>query len=390
MNARIAGAALAVVAAVAGCSSRAPVAAADHAIAQDSTVGIVGTGADPVLDGLVVAFMKKAKVPNAQLAVSSHGTTIFSHAYTYRGLAASTTTTQTIMRLASNTKAWTSAALYNLIASGKIDRKAKVFAYLGITQPLPAGARVDPRVYDITIQDMIKHKSGWDDSKPPYYDPSFAMRETALKLGLDHAIDQTRYVQFQLHQPLQEQPGTKYAYCNFCYDVLGMVVAKASGTSYIQYLQSMVATPAGAGSIGISPTVGARLPNEVAKYYNTGTGLSAVYVTSQKRWPFPYGGDGTVNEVGQGGGAAATSAESMLALMNHYIIWGVGTPPPAGQGAAREGNMEGTETYAEQAPNGTNWAFDINTDQNTDPAFDDLQAKIERHLYGKCYVACNP
>jgi CubicO group peptidase (beta-lactamase class C family) len=357
-------------------------------IPRASPIAISGTGDDAYLDGLVVAFMQKARVANAQLAVSKNGVTVFSHAYTYQGIAASITTTSTIMRLASNTKAWTSAALYNLIASGAVDPKAKVFAYLGITQPLPAGAHVDPRVYEITIEDMIQHKSGWDDSKPPYYDPSFAMRETALALGLTHEIDQTQYVRYQLHQPLQEAPGQKYAYCNFCYDVLGMVVAKASGMRYIDYVQAHVAAPSGAALIDISPTVGSRLRGEVAQYYNTKRGLSAVYVTSKQLWPFPYGGNGGLNEVGQGDGGAATSAESMLALMNHYIIWGVGTPPPKGEGWAREGEMSGTETYAEQAPNRTNWAFDINTDQHVARAFDKLQSTIEKYLYGACYAAC--
>lgn len=353
-----------------------------------SSIAITGTGTDAVLDRVVVAFMTKARVPNAQLAVSSRGRTIFSHAYTYSTLAASVTTTGTIMRLASNSKAWTSAALYTLIVAGKIDPKAKVFAYLGITQPLPVGAHVDPRVYDITIEDMIEHESGWDDSREPYYDPSFAMRETALALGLTHEIDQVQYVRFQLQQPLQEAPGKTYAYCNFCYDVLGMVVAKAAGTSFIDYVQNRVATPAGAGIVAISPTLDPRLPGEVARYYNTHTGLSAIYVTSNAPWPYPYGGDDATNEVGQGDGGIATSAESMLALMNHYVIWGVGPAPPRGDGWAREGEMPGTETYAEQAPNGVHWAFDINTDQHTDPAFDALQARIEKHLYGSCYAAC--
>jgi hypothetical protein len=109
---------------------------------------------------------------------------------------------------------------------------------------------------------------------------------------------------------------------------------------------------------------------------------------SKRLWPFPYGGDDGVNEVAQGDGGAATSAESMLALMKHYVIWGVGKPPPRGEGWAREGEMPGTETWAEQAPNGNNWAFDVNTDQRTDPAFETLQGKIEKHLYGKCFVAC--
>ncbi|MDP9110413.1 MAG: beta-lactamase family protein [Candidatus Eremiobacteraeota bacterium] len=323
--------------------------------------------------------MTAQNVPNAELAVSKAGATIFSHAYTYRRIAASTTMMQTTMRLASNTKAWTSAALWRLIQAKKLSTNAKVFAYLGITKPLPAGSAVDPRVYDITIEDMILHESGWDDGVPPYYDPTFAMRESALSLGLSHEIDQTQYVRHQLTQPLQEKPGTVYAYCNFCYTVLGMVVAKAAGMSYDAYI-SQVASGVGVTNVAESPTIGPRPADEVQKYYSAYSGLSAVYVTSNKMYPAPYGGDDLALEVAQGAASLATNAESMLALMTKYLIWGVG-PPQKGADWAREGSIEGTNTWAEQLPNGTNYAFLINTRQYSNPnAFTDLQVQIEGQL----------
>ncbi|HLI95423.1 MAG TPA: serine hydrolase domain-containing protein [Candidatus Baltobacteraceae bacterium] len=342
-------------------------------------IAIVGTGSNPTLDNDVVAFMVAHHVRNAELAVSNNGTAVLSHAYTYTSIAPSTTTTQTIMRLASITKAWTSAALYNLILANKISTSTPIFKYLGITKPLPTTATVDPRVYTITIQNMIDHESGWDDGVSPYYDPTFNMRQEALAVGLTHEIGLTDYVRYQLPQPLQEAPGTTYAYCNFCYTVLGMVVAKASGMSYDAYI-AQVAAGVGVNNVLSSPTVGARLPNEVAKYYSPYTGLSAVYVTSSKLYGDPYGGDDMALEVAQGASALATNAESMLALMNKYLIWGVGPPQP-GADWARSGSMEGTSTWAEQMPNGMNYAFLINTRQFSNPnTFTDLQNKIRQVL----------
>ena len=349
----------------------------------NSPIAIVGPGKNAALDRLVVQFMTAQQVPNAQLAVSVKGKTTFSHAYTYRRMAASATQTSTIMRLASNTKAWTSGALYELIKAGKIDPNAKVFNYLGITKPLPVNASVDKRVYGITIEDMILHESGWDDSKPPYYDPTFAMREIALALHLKRAVGPVDYVRYQLPQPLQEAPGTTYAYCNFCYTVLGMVVAKASGMSYAGYVARDVAAPLGVKNVEISPTAGKRLSGEVAKYYSAYSGLSAVFVKSKKRYPYPYGGDDMVLEVAGGASAIATSADSMLAFMKKYLIWGVGTPQP-GADWAREGSMPGTNTWAEQLPNATHYAFLVNTRQyvyGSNPnAFEDLQGHIEKQL----------
>lgn len=366
-----------------GGSAYVPAAGRFEPTPQDARIVIDGPGTDSDLDKLVIRFMIAQNVPNAELAVSVKGKTAFSHAYTYRGLAKSTATPATIMRLASNTKAWLDGALYNLITEKKLDPHAKVFAYLGITKPLPKGVKVDKRVYDITIEDMILHESGWDDSKPPHYDPTFRMREIALALHLKKAVGDVDYVRYQLGQPLQEPPGKVYAYCNFCYTVLGMVVEKASGMRFDEYIAKHVAGPLGVRNVLLSPTVGRRLQNEVAKYYSDYRGLSAVYVLSDKRYRYPYGGDDMVLEVAGGAAALATNADSMLKFMNAYLIWGVGTPEP-GADWAREGSMPGTNTWAEQLPNGSNYAFLVNTRQyiyGSEPtAFETLQGQLERKI----------
>ena len=98
------------------------------------------------------------------------------------------------MRIASNTKAWTSGAMYDLIKAKKVDPSAKVFKYLGIAQPLPETPKVDERVYDITIEDMILHESAGTTRSRSTYDPTFKMRDIALALGLKHAVEPVEYV----------------------------------------------------------------------------------------------------------------------------------------------------------------------------------------------------
>jgi CubicO group peptidase (beta-lactamase class C family) len=347
-----------------------------------AAVTIVGTGKNAALDKFMVTFMTGSQVPNAELAVSSKGKIAFSHAYTNTLVANEKTATTTIMRLASVSKAWVDAAMYQLISAGKVNPNAKVFSYLRITKPLPSGATVDPRVYHITIQNMIDHKSGWDDGVSNY-DPTFHMREIALNLGLTKAVNQTQYVQAQLAQPLQEAPGTTYAYCNFCYTVLGMVIAKASGMSFETYVAQKIAGPLKLHNVLPSPTIGKPLPNEIKKYYSAYAGPSAIFVTSSKMWPYPYSGDDMVLSVAGGASELATNAESMLTFMNHYIIWGTGKPQP-GADWSREGSMPGTNAWSEQLPNGTNYAVIVNTRQYTygsNPnAFTNLQKQLEAKL----------
>jgi CubicO group peptidase (beta-lactamase class C family) len=333
------------------------------------------------VDAAVFAFMEAQGVHNAELALSESGTTLLSRAYTCPGAIGAPTAASTVFRLASNSKAWTSAALDVVIQHGTISRATTAFDYVGITTPLPSSATVDPRVLSITVGNLIDHMSGWDDTVPPYFDPVHSMRTIALALGLTQAIDQTELVQYMLGQPLQEAPGTTYAYCNFCYVVLGMIVEKASGTAFVDFVNQQVATPIGVTNLVLSPTLEPRLPGEVGRYDSPNMGLSAIDVTSSTQVPAPNGGDGLIREVAAGAGGLATSAESMLKLMDHYLIWGVGPAPPFGADWAREGGDEGTQTWAEQRADEKRWAFLINTRNYTYAnAFSDFTTQVDKLL----------
>lgn len=135
--------------------------------------------------------MRAQDVHDAELALSEGGRVVFSHAYANGG---SVTAPATLFRLASNSKAWTSAAIYTLFQRGLISRSTRAFPYLGITQPLPFGTAVDPRVYQITVGNLIDHESGWDDGVSPNFDPTHSMRQIALALNRSRPINRTLMV----------------------------------------------------------------------------------------------------------------------------------------------------------------------------------------------------
>ncbi len=260
----------------------------------------------------------------------------------------------------------------------------------GITTALPAGRPVDPRIFTITVKQMLDHRSGWDWRDPASGgDPAFKLREIAEALGLDRAVDQRQYLRYQLQFPLQHAPGTFEEYCNYCYDVLGAVVAKASGISFIDYLNEAVARPSGAGRMAISPTVGKRLAGEVARYYNSGEGLSSIYITCTKPYPEAYSGDDGILEISQADGGVATSAQSLVAFMNAYAVARFGTPPPhLDPSDYYEGEIAGTSSFMRQMSNGKDYAMVINTNQfKPAGAFNAVQLAIERHLDPAAAVA---
>jgi CubicO group peptidase (beta-lactamase class C family) len=332
-------------------------------------------------DSAVVSFLIDQKIPNAEFALSKSGNTLVSRAYTCPGAIGTPTDTTTLFRLASNSKAWTSAGIHNLLQQGTVSLSTKAFSYLGITTPLPSSASVDPRVFNITIGNLIDHKSGWDATITPNFDPTHSMRQIALALGLSASINERQLVQYMLGQPLQEDPGTTYAYCNFCYVVLGMVLEKASGKTFAEYIAQQVASPIGVTNIALSPTLEPRLTGEVPRYFSPSVGLSAVNVTSNTMVPAPNGGDGLIREVDGPAGGLATSAESMLKLMDHYLIWGVGPAPGPGDTWARSGSDEGTSTWAEQRGDGKRWSLLVNTRNfSSSTAFDTFVSQMDTLL----------
>ena len=95
----------------------------------------------------------------------------------------------------------------------------------------------DPRDRSITVRQMLSHTSGMPDvedyrwDKPEYDDGSLE-----------------RYVRSLQDQVLRWDPGTKFAYSNMAFEVLGDLVAKVSGMSFEDYVRDNILRPVGMAS----------------------------------------------------------------------------------------------------------------------------------------------
>jgi CubicO group peptidase (beta-lactamase class C family) len=329
------------------------------------------------LDARIASYMQTNAVPDAELAISVRGQVRLSHAYTNGALSSEPITPKSLFRLASNSKAWTCAAITQLIADGALTGREPVFAYLGIHDPLPAGSSVaDPRVFSITVRELVDHTGGWDRSAARF-DPVHAMRRIAIDSGLDHPVSAEEVARYMLGQPLQHAPGTTYAYSNLGYLLLGLVIEKASGEPYLTYVQTHIAQPLGVNDLVLSPTEDPRAPGEVDTYASSERGPSPLHLADTQPVPGYAGGDGEIREVSVAAGGLATSAESMLALMSAHAIWGLGPPLAAGS-AAREGAADGSNTYAKQRADGM--AYVILVNRHNEEAFHALEKQIDRDL----------
>jgi len=141
-----------------------------------------------------------------------------------------------LFRLASVTKTLTASCIYKLVAAGNITAGTKVYDYLGI--PPWGGVLGDSRITNITVQNLLDHAGGWNqyNTSPPF-DPVFRTIQVSTNRGLNYPAAPTDVISWMFSKPLDFTPGTTNVYCNLGYSILGRVIEKAGGKSYLDFIQ---------------------------------------------------------------------------------------------------------------------------------------------------------
>jgi D-alanyl-D-alanine carboxypeptidase len=212
----------------------------------------------PGVDGAVKAFMAKYNVPGLSLAITKDEKLVYLKAY---GKADDThaATPQNLFRLASVSKQITSIAIMRLLDQGKISLDQRVFGAGAILGTEYGTAPYGQNITNITVDQLLHHTSGgWqnDGTDPMFTNPTM----TASQL-ISWTLD---------NRPLNNVPGTSYAYSNFGYCVLGRVIEKITGKPYAAAVKALVLQPLGISDMSISGnTLADRKPNEV-QYYGQG------------------------------------------------------------------------------------------------------------------------
>src|SRR3954471_13649648 len=121
-------------------------------------------------DAQMNAFLSKYQISGATLAIAKNGKLVYMRAFGTADQAGTELTRPDHMfRIASISKPITSIAIMQLIESGQLSLSDKPFGPGGIlnVDPYFANANVtDPRIYDITIQNLLEHAAGWDREQP--------------------------------------------------------------------------------------------------------------------------------------------------------------------------------------------------------------------------------
>lgn len=180
-------------------------------------------------DAYVDAVRKRFDVPGIAVAIVKDGQVVLERGYGDRELGKPGKVDEhTMFAIASNTKAFTAAALQILADEKKLSMDDRVIDHL------PWFRMSDPYItHDMRIRDLLAHRSG-------------------LGLGAGDLLywPATSYSTKEVAQRLKDVPITgsfraRYAYDNILFGVASLVIEEASGMSFKQFLSTRFFTPLG-------------------------------------------------------------------------------------------------------------------------------------------------
>ena len=180
------------------------------------------------IDSLVQKTMKTFDVPGMAVAVLKDGEVVSKKGYGVRSLKTEKpVNTETMFGVASNTKAFTSAALAQLIDQGKLEWDTKV------TDIIPEFKLYNPYVTsEFTVRDLLTHRSGLGLGAGDLM--IFPANNTTTKSEMIHNL---RYL-----KPVSSFR-SKFDYDNLLYIVAGEVIARVSKQPYDAYIQEHFFNP---------------------------------------------------------------------------------------------------------------------------------------------------
>ncbi len=132
---------------------------------------------------------------------------------------------ETIFRIGSVTKPFTTVLIMRLVEQGKIDLAAPVSTYL---------PELDKRMYQVTVKQLLQQTSGIADyTETPLTCSAFQQRP----------IEPLKFVACFNELKLDFIPGSKFSYSNSNYYLLGALLEKITGQSFEQNLQKQILQP---------------------------------------------------------------------------------------------------------------------------------------------------
>jgi len=183
----------------------------------------------------ILSAVTQPGAPGLAAVVRKDGRVLFEQGYGVRKLGSQEKIdAQTNFRLASLTKEFTAMAIMLLVKEGKVryeERLTEIFP------EFPAYGK------EVTVRNLLNHTGGLPDYEElmDREEKTSGPRWSAERQIQDHEVFALLEQQTQGKFP----PGTRWAYSNSGYVVLGLIVAKVSRVPYRDFLEKRIFDPAG-------------------------------------------------------------------------------------------------------------------------------------------------
>ena len=182
------------------------------------------------VDRIAREVLAKTGVPSASLAIVKDGRIAYVEAYGDARLDPRTPARPGMRySIGSISKQFTAAAILMLAEERK----------LSLDDPVSRFAPDLTRANEITIRQLLSHTSGYQDYWPQDYVPPVMLKEITAAGILE------RWARI----PLDFEPGTQYQYSNTNFVIAGLIVEKASGVPFLEFLRARIFTPLGMTSV---------------------------------------------------------------------------------------------------------------------------------------------
>jgi D-alanyl-D-alanine carboxypeptidase len=185
------------------------------------------------VDRYVETEMRNLHIPGVSIAVVRNGQVIKAKGYGIANIEAnSAASSKTVYEIGSMTKQFTSAAVMMLVEQGKISLDDKITKYF---TDAPAWWN------QITVRHLLHHTSGIQNhvAVPGYLD-IFKISITGKTVPARNELLKEFY-----KLPSEFKPGETWSYDNTGYYLLGIIVEKASGKDFWQFLDERIFKPLG-------------------------------------------------------------------------------------------------------------------------------------------------
>lgn len=185
--------------------------------------------ADPLparVDSIAEQVLASTGVPSATVAVVTHGRLAYAKAYGAARLEPRVAARADMpYAIGSISKQFTAAAILLLQQEGKLSLDDPVARFV------PGLTRGD----EVTIRQVLSHTSGYQDFWPQDYVPP----------AMQHPITAQGILDRWAKQPLDFEPGSRWQYSNTNFVIAGLIVEKASGVPFFQFVRTRLLQPLG-------------------------------------------------------------------------------------------------------------------------------------------------